>query len=215
MSRFANRSDGLLKSYNIAQELIELAKFLFGFLPWLVFLVLPTDSWASLRRAVLICLVLSIALTWKQLRLGFILQWATVAFFLFSVVAFYGFEWIWLADHMAVTTNAFLDGVIWLTVLIGKPFTLQYARAELPPERWHDEGLVRSCQTIAIFWAVLLLVPTAFNAFRLLYPSALPGVFYFSVSVFCIVFGAVFTTFYKRLSREHRGQGKTAASMSE
>ncbi len=89
-------------------------------------------------------------------------------FFLFSSIAFYVFEWTWLADHMAIITNVFLDGIIWLTVLIGKPFTLQYARAELPPEQWYDEELIRSCRIIAIFWGTLLLIPTALNAFQLL-----------------------------------------------
>ncbi len=186
------------------EQLIDLAKFLFGFLPWLVFLVLPTNSWDSLRRAVLICLILSVVFSWKQLRAGFILQWATVAFFLFAAIAFYGFAWIWLAEHMAIVTNAFLDGIIWLTVLTGKPFTLQYSRAELPPERWHDAEVVHVCRVIAVFWGVLLLVPTAFNAFRLLRPAALPDTFYFVLSVLCIVVGSVFTNLYKTIKRKQR-----------
>ena len=187
-------------------ELVELAKFLFGFLPWIVFLFLPTDSWDSLRRAVAICLVLSVPFSWKQLRDGFVLQWATVAFFLVATVSFYSFEWIWLAEHMAIITNGFLDGIIWFTVLIGKPFTLQYARAELPAEQWHDENMIRSCRTIAVFWGALLLVPTACSVFHLVHPTALPGRFYFAVSVSCIVFGGAFTTAYKRMKRQQRAK---------
>ncbi len=184
----------------------ELAKFIFGFLPWLAFLFLPTNNWESLRRAVVICLILSVVFSWKQLRHLFILQWATVAFFFLAAISFYGFEWIWLAKHMALITNAFLDGIIWLTVLIGKPFTLQYARAELPQERWYDEDLVRSSRSIAIFWGILLLIPTVLNAFQILYPAALPKTFYFSMSVFGIVLGTFFTVFYKRLKRKQREQ---------
>ena len=187
-------------------ELVELAKFLFGFLPWLVFLFLPTNSLESLRRAVVICLILSVAFSWKQLRNGFILQWATTAFFLFSAVAFYGFEWVWFALHMSIITNVFLDGIIWLTVLIGKQFTLQYARADLPPEQWYDKDLVHSCRVIAEFWGFLLLVPTAFGAFQLAYPAALPGTFYFAVSVLCIFAGAVFTNLYKSVKRKQRAK---------
>lgn len=188
------------------EELVDLAKFLFGFLPWLVFLFLPTNSWNSLRRAVAICLILSIVFSWKQLRAGFILQWATVAFFLFATIAFYGVAWIWLAEHMSIIANAFLDGIIWLTVLTGKPFTLQYAQAELPPEQWHDEALVHGCRVVAVFWGALLLVPTAFNAFQLLHPAALPGTFYFAVTVLCILVGAVFTNLYKSMKRKQRAK---------
>ena len=191
-------------------ELLEIVRFLFGFLPWLLFLILPTNGWEPLRRAVLICLIVSVVFAWKQLRDRFILQWATVAFFLFSAISFYGFKSIWLANYIAIISNSFLDGVIWFTVLIGKPFTLQYARAELPPEQWYDEDVVRSCRTTAIFWGILLLVPTAFGVFRLRYPAALPGGFYFSISVFSIIFGVIFTTVYKRLKRKQRASASRA-----
>ncbi|MDP3981394.1 MAG: hypothetical protein Q8Q33_08290, partial [Chlamydiota bacterium] len=155
-------------------ELVEIVKFIIGFLPWILFLLLPTHGWDPLRKAVAICLAVSVIFAWNVLRKGFILQWATLLFFLFCTISFFGFRWIWLAKHMGIIANGFLVGVIWFTVLIGKPFTLQYARADLPKERWHDESLIRGCRFIAIFWGTMLLVPTAFSAFRLFYPSALP-----------------------------------------
>ena len=32
-------------------ELLDIAKFVLGFLPWILFLFLPTDGWDALRRA--------------------------------------------------------------------------------------------------------------------------------------------------------------------
>ena len=134
------------------KELREIAKFVLGFLPWIIFLFLPTDGLEALRRAVLLCLALSVMFGWKMLLKGFILQWATVAFFVFSAIAFYGFRWVWLAQHMGIVVNIFLAGIIWFTVLIGNPFTLQYARADLPMEQWHDEDMIRGARLLAIFW---------------------------------------------------------------
>jgi hypothetical protein len=185
-------------------ELLDIAKFLFGFFPWILFLFLPTDGWDPLRKAVVICLAASVMFSWKALRKGFILQWATVAFFLCSAIVLYGFRCIWLAEHMGIVANSFLDGIIWFTVLTGKPFTLQYAREDLPKDQWHDEGLIRGCRFIAIFWGVLLLVPTVFSVSRLLYPAALPGYFYFYLSLFCILIGVSYTTYYKRKKRKQR-----------
>ena len=159
-------------------ELVEIAKFLVGFLPWILFMILPTNSWGQLQRAVAICLAISVIFAWKELRKGFILQWASILFFLFCTISFYGFQWLWLAEHMAIISNGFLTGVILFTVLIGKPFTLQYARAELPKEEWYDEDMIRGCRFIAIFWGALLSVPTAFNVFRLFCPHALPNRLY-------------------------------------
>ena len=184
--------------------LIETAKFIFGFLPWFLFLFLPTDSWNGLLRAVVICLVASVLFSWTMLRKGFILQWATVAFFLFCAVSLLVFRWMWLAYHMGIIANGFLDGIIWFTVLTGKPFTLQYARAELPREQWNDEGLIQSCRFIAIFWGGLLLIPIALGAYQFSHPHTLAGRFPLYLSISCIAVGTAFTTFYKHLKRRQR-----------
>ncbi len=182
----------------------EVTSFIIGFLPWILFLFLPTDGWEPLRQAVVICLGAALVFGWTALRKGFILQWATVGFFLFCAIAFYGLSWVWLAELMGIIANGFLAGVIWLTVLVGNPFTLQYAREELPRERWHEAGVIRTCQVIAIFWGALLLVPTAFSVFRALYPTALPAYFYFYLSLLCMAIGTGYTTLYKRKKREER-----------
>jgi hypothetical protein len=185
-------------------ELLDIGTFILGFLPWILFLVLPTNGWDPLRTAVVICLVASVVFAGKALRKGFILQWATLMFFLFSTVSLYGFKWIWLAEHMGIIANDFLAGVIWVTVLIGKPFTLQLARADLPQERWDDESLIRGCRFIAVFWGILLLIPTTASGFRLFYPQALPERFYFHLSLFCVTAGILYTSFYKRMKRKQR-----------
>jgi hypothetical protein len=197
----------------IVRELKEIGKFLLGFSPWIVFLFLPSDGWEPLRRAVVICLVVTTLISLKDLRKGFILAWGTWLFFLFSTVSFYGFNWYWLAKHMAVIANVFLAGIVWFTILIGKPFTLQYARAELPKERWNDEGLVSSCRSIALFWGALLLVPTFLNALRLYYPSLLPEYFYFDVTLICIAVGTAYTTYFKHKKRKEREVGITNVSL--
>ncbi len=127
-----------------------------------------------------------------------------MAFFLFCTIAFYGFAWVGLATYMGIVANGFLAGVIWFTVLIGKPFTLQYARAELPEERWYDEGLMRSCRVIAVFWGILLLIPTAFGVIRLSHPALLSDRFSVCLSLFCMLIGTGFTTIYKHMKRKQR-----------
>ena len=187
--------------------LLDIARFLLGFLPWILFLFLPTGGWAPLRRAVLICLAASVVFSWKALKDRFLLQWATSVFFLFCAVSFYGFHWIWPAKHMSVIANLVLDGIIWLTVLAGKPFTMQYAKAETPRELWDTEAFKSGCRSIAIFWGALLFVPLAFSIFRVFHPAALPDVFYLLLTIFCMIFGIVSTTLFKRNKRKQRMGG--------
>ncbi|MDD5035427.1 MAG: hypothetical protein PHE55_11795 [Methylococcaceae bacterium] len=186
------------------KELQELASFVLGFLPWILFLVLPSNGWDALQRSVAICLVASVAIGWKALRKGFVLQWATVAFFLFSAASLYAFKWIWLAENMGIIANSLLTGIIWLTILIGKPFTIELAREEVPQELWHDEKFMSTCRFIAVFWGMLLLVPTAASVFRVFYSQAFPDRFYLYLSLCCIMAGTAFTSFYKRMKRKQR-----------
>ncbi len=193
-------------------ELLDVAKFILGFLPWILFLVLPTDGWNPLRKVVVICLVASVVFAWKGLRRGWILQWATLVFFLVSAVLLYGVNCIWLAEHMGIVANGFLAGVIWFTVLIGRPFTLQLARADLPQERWYDESLIRGCRFIAVFWGILLLVPTAASIFRLFNPQVLSERFYFYLSLCCVAGGILYTSLYKYVKRMKRRQQQTTSN---
>ncbi|MGC9196092.1 MAG: hypothetical protein ACP5IL_11650 [Syntrophobacteraceae bacterium] len=184
--------------------LLDIGRFVLGFLPWILFLFLPTDGWEPLRRAVLICLAASVVFSLKALRERFILQWTTVAFFLFCAISFYGFNWVWLARHMSVIANLVLDAIIWLSIVSGKPFTLQYAKAEAPPEVWNSEAFIRGCRSIALFWGALLLVPSAFSFLGLFYPAALPRGLGFFITLTCMVLGIVWTTLFKRAKRRQR-----------
>jgi len=193
-------------------ELFEVVKFMVGFLPWILFLFLPIDGLESLKRGVLICSVACVVSGWNSLRKGFILQWASLVFFLFCAVSLYLLKWIWVAEYMGIIANGFLVAVIWFTILIGQPFTLQYARADLAKERWNDANLIRGCRFIALFWAILLLLPAVASVFRFVRPSALPDGFYFYLSVFSMIGGVAFTTLYKRAKRKQREATGTVAA---
>lgn len=49
--------------------------------------------------------------------------------------------------------NAGLFAIVLVSIIIGRPFTLQYARKSTPPEQWDEPGLVYVCQLLAWVWA--------------------------------------------------------------
>jgi carotenoid cleavage dioxygenase len=199
----------------MGNELLETAKFLIGFSRRILFLLLPTDSIDRLVLAIAIGLTVSVVVSWKRLRSGFILEWGSFSFFLIYAVSLYFSRWNWLAEHMGVIASVFLSGLVWITVLSGKPFTLQYARADLPREQWNEEGLIRCCQVIAMFWGTILFVPVAAAIFRSFFPAALPAPFYFFLSPVCIGIGALFTFYYKSLKQKQRAIAEGASPESD
>lgn len=192
------------------KHLKEILMFLLGFAPWLLFLFLSGDTLASLQRAIVICLVASVIFGFRDLRNGFILPWGSLLFFASCMVTVNLFKMVGVAKNMGIIANGFLAAIIWLTIIIGKPFTLQYARAELPKEQWNDPHLVQSCRFIAIVWGLLLTASTSISFFRALNPGLCPGWVYSGISIGTIIGGTVFTQVYKQ-RRRSQDQHKQAS----
>ncbi len=183
------------------KDLKELVNFLSGFMPWILFLSFSGKTFASLERSIILGLLASLIFGFKELRKGFLLQWGTLLFFVACAITVDGMKLIFVAKSMGIVSNGFLALVIWWTIIIGKPFTLQYARAELPPERWGEPALLQSCRFLAIVWALLLTFLTIVAGFKSLNPTLYPDWIYFDITIAAIVGGIVFTSFYKKYKR--------------
>lgn len=186
------------------EEIKETIQFILGFMPWILFLFISGHSFTSLERALLICLAVCLVLGFKDLRRGFLLQWGTLLFFVTATILINGFKIVWLAVHMGILVNAYLAFIMWTTIFVGKPFTLQYARVGLPKELWYDENVIRGCRFIAIIWGVLMSMATGVSLFKYTHHGLLPEWIYFYISVGFIVFGIAFTSTYKQVKKKQR-----------
>ena len=186
------------------KDLIEILKFLLGFASWIVFLFLSGNTLTSLEHALVISFIISLILGYRQLRGGFILQWGSVIFFAACIIMINGLHNITMAKNMGIIANGFLASIIWLTILIGKPFTLQYAREDRPKEQWNDPGLVKSCRFMAIVWGLLMLFSTSVACFKVMRPGLYPETVYSTISICTIMGGTLFTQFYKKYKRSSR-----------
>ena len=185
-------------------ELIELVKFLFGFIPWILFLFLSGNTLVSLERSIIISLLASVIFGFRELRKGFILQWGTFFFFMACAITVNLLKLVSVAEYMGIISNGFFASLIWVTIFIGKPFTLQYAKVELPKEQWEEPELIQSCRFIAVIWALLLTLSTLISFFRILKPGLCPGWVYFNVTLGIMLGGGIFTTLYKKYKRSQR-----------
>ena len=190
------------------KDLKELILFLVGFMPWLLFLFLSGHTLASLERSIIICLLANLIFCFKELRKGFILQWGTFIFFIACAITVNFMNLMFVAKNMGIISNGFLASIIWVTIFIGKPFTLQYARAELPKERWDDPAFVRSCRFIAVIWALILTFSTLIACLKIFNSNLFPEWVYFDISIVTILGGSIFTTLYKKYKRNQAAPEK-------
>jgi hypothetical protein len=85
---------------------------------------------------------------------------------------------------------------------------MQYARRDLPKDRWNDVHVVRVCMVIAVVRACLMTISAVMSAVKHINIVQLPDWIYFYISMTNLVVGAVFTVWYKK--RAHR-QGSAHA----
>lgn len=179
----------------------EFLQLIFGFIPWLLFMFISGHSLFQLEVAILICLAASVIFGFRDLRDRFILQWGSLIFFAACAVLVNGLKIIWVAENMDILANCYLAGLVWISIALKKPFTLQYARRNLPEDRWNDVHVVRACTVIALVWACLMTLSAVVSAVKHSNLVQLPHVVYFYISIIHMVIGATFTVWYKKRSR--------------
>ncbi|TSA29809.1 MAG: hypothetical protein D4R65_14495 [Verrucomicrobiaceae bacterium] len=183
------------------RELKELGLLMVGFVPWLLFLFLAGHSLGSLELAALLCLGACVTFGFSELRAGFILQWGTLVFFASCVLLVNVLHVTWVATHMDLLANLSLASIIWLTLLAGRPFALQYARKGLPKERWNDPAIIEACRFITLVWALLMTVAVGLSIYKRTPAPQAGDAVYFAISLCLIFSGVVFTTLFKRHKR--------------
>ncbi len=142
-------------------------KILFGFLPWVIYFILIGHSAEQNTIAVIAALISLLVVDFRALRKKFILSWASLIFFVFLLVSTVIFKNTWINNHANILSNIALTSIIWFSLMIGKPFTLQYVREQVPPSVWQTKGFIRVNQIITIVWGGALLISTILVALHL------------------------------------------------
>jgi hypothetical protein len=146
---------------------------LLAFAPFLVFAVLdrivgPTvglTAGALTSAALLARDVLTPGRTPKILEIGTALLFGGLA----GYALLGGLTWSVIGVRLCV--DAGLLVIVLVTLLLGRPFTLQYAREQVAPELRADPRFIRTNTVITGVWALAFAVMVAAEAALLLVPS--------------------------------------------
>jgi hypothetical protein len=177
-------------------------KLLLAFLPWISFLVIAHGGMLRLKIGLVVALVLSVAMGVARLHRGVIL-WAGLLFFIYSTLAVVAFDNMWTARHMGVLANGMLAASTWLTVVLKRPFTLEYAREHVDPSLWSDPLFVKTNVILTSLWGSIFTV-NAVLAWGKMEQFILPELAYEIISYTLLVGTVVFTNWYPKHVRQRR-----------
>ncbi|HHL3494124.1 TPA: carotenoid oxygenase family protein [Legionella pneumophila] len=160
-----------------------------GFLPWVLYFILL--GYNQYILAISTALVVTVLLSFNELKKGFILTWGTFLFFLLllGVTLFTSLDWLTL--HADLIASYALASIAGFSLLIDKPFTLQYAREQVPKEFWESKIFVRINQWITGVWTASFLINACIDSLQL-YTAFNPW-FYQTISYLPMVFAVWFT----------------------
>ena len=170
-----------------------------AFVPWIAFTLIAEapmgDPLMALTLAFVIGIVLTVLTSYRQLLQGYILSVVTIVFFVVFFILIIGLKHYWLANYISVLSMLILTLVCWATMLFHFPFTLQYSREGVEPERVKSAPFMRVNYILSAVWGIAFTLSLAVDAFLLLRPE--PGLMFFdNVKWVFMIIAIVFTVWY-------------------
>jgi len=179
--------------------------FLISFLPWILFGIFAGHSLIELEIALLLSLVISVIVGYRDMRGKLIVPCVTFSFFLFMVIALIVLQLYSIIPYIGMASNLVLTGIAFGSLAIGTPFTIQYAKRDVPKERWENPVFIHINKILTSFWGVLFLLGLLISIYKFFYPGAL-GIFSDAYMWISIIVGVIFTMKYPDYAKK-RSQG--------
>lgn len=129
-----------------------------AFLPWVFFATFYGHSESSQLIGSVGALILMVVLNFKEVCKGFILPWGSILLYVFlaanALVPFLNLSPIATVRLI----NSTLAGIIIFSMVVGQPFTLQYAKEEVDSQYWRSPLFLKINWVLTAIWAVLMVV---------------------------------------------------------
>jgi hypothetical protein len=177
-------------------------KLLFGFAPWIAFLIIARDSLFRLKLGILVAAVLTVGMAVARLHRG-VIMWVGLLFFAYACVAVVVLNDLWAVRYMGALANGALAVGSWAGIALRRPFTLEYAREHTDPSLWQHPVFLRTNYLLTTAWATAFTVSAALALQRSIQP-ALPGWAYETLSYSILLAAMLLTTWYPKYARRRR-----------
>lgn len=185
---------------------MQFLKLVVSFAPWIAFLIIARGSLVRVEIALVVALVLAIAMSVARLHRG-IIMWVGLAFFTGATIAVLVFHNLWTLKYLGVLASAALALGSWSTLLIGRPFTLEYARQQTDPSQWNNPVFISVNVRLTAVWAAVFTF-NALIAWILMERVLLPQWVCHALTYAALVGAAAFTSWYpSHLRRKAQAAG--------
>lgn len=170
---------------------------LINFIPWLCYWVFL--SFGAIYLAIWLAFISALFISLNELRKGHskILTVGTLVFFFLMIlmITFTKPSWFW--HEINLMGNMALAFITLLSIILRKPFTLQYAMENTPKERWNSPKFIHANFVITWAWLIAFLC-MSLPAAAIFLGIESPLWFSWFFSVCCFMGVTVFTNWYKK-----------------
>ena len=173
-------------------------KLIIAFLPWILFGLL---SHPYPKAALIVAMAATSIQVIAHIRRPKILEVVSFAFFVFSLMALFVWHWSRFGHHLGLIVHLLLATIAWGSLFAGIPFTLQYAREEVPSERWRDPLFIRTNQWITIVWGTDFLLQAVVLEWQAAAGGTLPGAIGITMTACSLLFTMWYPMRTRRLAR--------------
>jgi len=174
---------------------------LLGFLPLVIYGIIAGTSVSSVTIALVAAIAAFFIVGLSDLRKGILMAWANVAIFGVSLIAIGVFGTVWLIPYMGILIYATLAAFTIGSILVGRPFTLQYAREMVDPSVWEKPLFIRTNVVITGVWGGIFLTNLVLCSVAVTIPG-LTGRIAQAGTYVVLVSGALFTLWYPERLRK-------------
>ncbi len=168
-----------------------MAKFL---IPWMLFPYFLDWRSGDYTTAAFLSLLILVVLCLENLKKGFLVDWTVaLSFLLIGLIGFIDPAFPVL-QYTKVLTYGLLSLSGWASLIFRRPFTLQYARKEIPEAFWETTSFAAINRHITLAWNCVFSINLGLGVLSQLYVDYWPLLLL--ASYFLIVSVAVFTEQY-------------------
>lgn len=166
---------------------------LLGFLPWILFFIFCGNSITSIEIATILALISHIWVNHRTIKKWFILDVGTLIFFVLFAFNVFFLKYSFITNNGYLLSNLVLALIAWISLIIGKPFTLQYANLTVPLEIKQSKLYISVNYILTFIWAFLITMMLLPNIVEFFITLKYATEVNMAVSIILVVMGVVAT----------------------